>query len=249
MKGTINMEDKIIYEVLRVVEGKPLFLENHLKRMKNSFELINEEFKFSYEEISKKIQELIKSEKKLEGNIKITYGICERVLKVFFIEHSYPSAEMYRNGVDTILYFAERENPNAKIVNTNFREKVNQEIKDKNVYEAILVDSKGNITEGSRSNIFMVKGNNVITSPVKAVLPGVTRGEVINIAKKLGIEVKETEFSYLDIKELDGMFISGTSPKILPIKVVDDIALNADNRIIRELIREYDKEIDLYIKK
>ena len=35
MKGTINMEDKIIYEVLRVVEGKPLFLENHLKRMKN----------------------------------------------------------------------------------------------------------------------------------------------------------------------------------------------------------------------
>lgn len=243
------MEDKIIYEVLRVVEGKPLFLENHLKRMKNSFELINEEFKFSYEEISKKIQELIKSEKKLEGNIKITYGICERVLKVFFIEHSYPSAEMYRNGVDTILYFAERENPNAKIVNTNFREKVNQEIKDKNVYEVILVDSKGNITEGSRSNIFMVKGNNVITSPVKAVLPGVTRGEVINIAKKLGIEVKETEFSYLDIKELDGMFISGTSPKILPIKVVDDIALNADNRIIRELIREYDKEIDLYIKK
>lgn len=243
------MEDKIIYEVLRVVEGKPLFLENHLKRMKNSFELINEEFKFSYEEIRKKIQELIKSEKKLEGNIKITYGICERVLKVFFIEHSYPSAEMYRNGVDTILYFAERENPNAKIINTNFREKVNQEIKDKNVYEAILVDSKGNITEGSRSNIFMVRDNSFITSPVKAVLPGVTRGEVINIAKKLGIEVKETEYSYLDIKELDGMFISGTSPKILPIKAVDDIVLNADNRIIRELIREYDKEIDLYIKK
>lgn len=243
------MEDKIIYEVLRVIEGKPLFLENHLKRMKNSFELINEEFKFSYEEISEKIQELIKVERKLEGNIKITYGICEKLLKVFFIEHSYPSAEMYRNGVDTILYFAERENPNAKIVNTNFREKVNQEIKDKNVYEAILVDSKGNITEGSRSNIFIVKGDSVITSPAKAVLPGVTRGEVISTAKKLGIEIKEMEYSYLDIKEVDGMFISGTSPKILPIKAVDDIVLNADNSIIRELIREYDKEIDLYIKK
>lgn len=243
------MEDKIIYEVLRVVEGKPLFLENHLKRMKNSFELINEDFELSYDEISEKIKGLIISEKKIEGNIKITYGINEKLLKVFFIEHSYPSTEMYRNGVDTILYFAERENPNAKIVNTNFREKVNQEIKSRAVYEAILVDSKGNITEGSRSNIFMVKGNSLITSPVKAVLPGVTRGEVISIAKKLGIEVKETEYSYLKIKDLDGMFISGTSPKILPIKMVDNINLDVNNRIINELIKEYDKEIELYIKK
>lgn len=60
------MEEKIIYEVLRVLEGKPLFLENHLRRMKNSFELINENFKITYDEISEKIKELIKSEKKLK---------------------------------------------------------------------------------------------------------------------------------------------------------------------------------------
>lgn len=242
------MEEKIIYEVLRVIEGKPLFLESHLNRMRNSFELINEKFELGYEEIRGKIKELIKLEKKAEGNIKITYGVHEKLLKVFFIEHSYPSAEMYKNGVDTILYFGERENPNAKVINTDFREKVNQEIKNKNVYEAILVDSKGNITEGSRSNIFMVKENSILTSPVKAVLPGVTRGEIINIARKLGISVKEIEYSYLDIKELDGMFISGTSPKILPIRMVDGINFNANNRIIDELIKAYDKEIDLYIK-
>lgn len=134
------MDERIIYEVLRVINGVPIFLEAHLKRMKNSFQLINEDFELNYEEIVAKINDLIKSENKSDGNIKITYGVNEKILRVFFIEHFYPDSDMYRNGVDTILYFGERENPNAKIVNDNFREKVNKEIKVKGVYEAILVD-------------------------------------------------------------------------------------------------------------
>ena len=55
------MEDKIIYEVLRVINSKAIFLENHLSRMKNSFELVGEEFTLTYDEISRKIDNLIKS--------------------------------------------------------------------------------------------------------------------------------------------------------------------------------------------
>lgn len=242
------MGEKIIYEVLRVIEGKPIFLESHYRRMENSFELIGEDFPLSYEKISSGIYELIKHEDKLEGNIKITYEVYGRELKIFFIEHSYPSKEMYEKGVKTILYFGERENPNAKIVNDSFREKVNKEIRENDAYEAILVNSKGQITEGSKSNIFMVRGNKLLTSPVNAVLPGITRGEVISLAKKLKIEVEEIEYRYLDINKLDGMFISGTSPKVLPINQVNDININANNRIIRNLMEAYDNEIDEYIK-
>jgi branched-chain amino acid aminotransferase len=242
------MGEKIIYEVLRVINGKPIFLENHFKRMENSFKLIEQEVELTYEEICNKIYALIKKENKLEGNIKITYEVYSKQLKIFFIEHSYPSKEMYENGVKTILYFGERDNPNAKIVNENFREKVNKEIKENNAYEAILVDSDGYITEGSRSNIFMIKGNKLLTSPVKAVLPGITRGEVIALAERLKIEVEEIEYKYLDINKLDGMFISGTSPKVLPIKQVNDISLNVNNAIIKRLMQEYDDEINEYIK-
>lgn len=242
------MEDKIIYEVLRVINNKPIFLENHLERMKNSFKLINEEFKLSYEEINGEIHDLIERENKSCGNIKITYGVNEKILKVFFVEHSYPCEEMYKSGVKTILYFGERENPNAKIINDSFREKVNNKIKEQNAYEAILVDKNGYITEGSKSNIFMVKENKLLTSPTKAVLPGVTRGEIIRIAEKLGIEVEEVEYEYSDIDKLEGMFISGTSPKVLPIKAVNDINLDPNNSIIKKLMTEYDREIVEYIK-
>jgi len=242
------MEEKIIYEVLRVINGKSIFLENHLSRMKNSFELINEKFTLTYEEISRKIDDLIKFENKVEGNIKITYGVHEKILKIFFIEHSYPSNEMYETGVKTILYFGERNNPNAKIVDDNFRGKVNSEIKEKNVYEAILVNQNGYITEGSKSNIFMVKDNELLTSPINEVLPGVTRGKIIKIAEKLGIKVKEVEYKYSDIDKLDGMFISGTSPNILPIKSVNNINLDSNNDIIRKLAMEYDNDISQYLK-
>ena len=242
------MEEKVIYEVLRVIDGKPIFLEAHIKRMKNSFKLVGQEFPLKFEKIRAKIRELVKKENKTIGNIKITYGLNSRELKIFFIPHSYPTDEMYEKGVKTIFYFGERSNPNAKIVNDDFRNKVNEEISRNNAYEAILVDRNGFITEGSKSNIFMVKGNELITSPAKAVLPGVTRGEIIELAHNIGVSVREEEYSYDDIDKLDGMFISGTSPKVLPINSVGEIKLNPKNDVIKKLLDEYNSAMKKYIE-
>ncbi|CAI3556525.1 putative aminotransferase class IV [Clostridium neonatale] len=241
------MKDKVVYEVLRVIDGKPLFLEDHLERMKNSFDLINEEFLLKNDEIKEKIKNLINKENKLCGNIKITYSITEKKLNIFFKQHSYPADEMYDNGVKVILYFGERENPNAKIVNDNFRSGVNKEIENNNAYEAILIDRNGFITEGSRSNIFMIKNNVILTSPTKAVLPGVTRKKVLELANQLNLKVEEQEYNYKKINELDGMFISGTSPKILPIYLVNDVKLDEKNSIILKLMKAYDDSINKYL--
>ncbi|NFF81690.1 aminotransferase class IV [Clostridium botulinum] len=243
----IEVPGKIIYEVLRIINGKPLFLENHLLRMENSFKLINIDYCLDNLKIRRDIEELVRVNDKFEGNIKLTYNINEKIMRIFFIKHSYPSEEMYQNGVKTILYFGERDNPNAKIVNLSFREKVNIKIKESNAYEAILVDRNGYITEGSKSNIFMIKDNILLTSPVKAVLPGVTRSEIIELAIENGIKVQEINLQYSDIKNLDGMFISGTSPKILPINKVDSIKINS-NEIINKLIKYYNNRIISYIK-
>ncbi len=243
----IETSGKVIYEVLRIIHGKPLFLENHLLRMENSFKLINVDCCLENFKIRKDIENLVRENEKLEGNVKITYNVNEKVMRIFFINHSYPNEKMYQNGVKTILYFGERDNPNAKIVNLSFREKVNIKIRESNAYEAILVDRNGYITEGSKSNIFMVKDDVLLTSSVKAVLPGVTRGEIIDIAIENGIKVEEVSYKYSDIEKLDGMFISGTSPKILPINQVDSIKIN-NNEIIGKLIKYYNDKIISYIK-
>lgn len=242
-------QGRVIYEVLRIIDGVPLFLEHHLERMNNSFKIINEENPYKNEDIKKAILTLTEVNSIKEGNIKITIEISEeKHIKIFFIPHIYPSREEYSNGVKTIFYFGERENPNAKIINDDFRSLVNKEIKYNQAYEAILVDRDGYITEGSRSNIFMIKGNRVITSPLEAVLPGVTRGEIIDLCREENIIFSEEKVHYKELSEIDGLFITGTSPKILPISSIDNVIFQSkSNEIIKVLMKTYDDKISEYI--
>ncbi|ARC85351.1 aminotransferase class IV family protein [Clostridium argentinense CDC 2741] len=233
---------KLLYEVIRIIDGKPLFLKEHIERLENSIGLAEQEITINKEGLSKDILELVKVNKVYEGNIKLI--LDKENIYIFFIKHSYPSEEMYKKGVKTILYFGERENPNAKIINNQFREKVNSEIKSNNAYEAILVDRNGYITEGSRSNIFMIKDEVVLTAPLKDVLPGITRMKIIEACNDLNLKVEEKPISYNEINTLNGLFISGTSPKVLPINSVGDIVVKSqEDKITKKIMDKFNKII------
>ena len=75
----------------------------------------------------------------------------------FPIPHAYPTSEDYKQGVPTLTYSAMRENPGVKYINTDLRTRTNRLIKQKQVYEVLLVDKEGYITEGSRSNVFFIR--------------------------------------------------------------------------------------------
>ena len=81
-----DCKEKIIYEVLRVVNGKPVFLKDHLSRMKKSFELINKEFPYSEENIESLIIKVIQSNDNINGNIKVTYNINNGNFKIYYIK-------------------------------------------------------------------------------------------------------------------------------------------------------------------
>ena len=240
---------RVIYEVIRVINKVPLFHEEHIKRLESSFRLMEKTFSYSYDKIKEYLTRLIEANGMENGNIKLTFDIKTDTMKVFSIKHNYPNEDLYKTGVKTILFHGERTNPNAKVVDSSFREKVVEEINNASAFEAILVNNDGYITEGSKSNIFMIKEDKLYTSPLEDVLPGVTRGRIIALAKSLGIKVEETNINYKDIEKFDSMFISGTSPKILPIASVDNIKLKIDNKIMQLLIKEFNKEINNYISK
>ena len=249
-KETMISSGKSIYEVIRVIEGVPLFLEKHLERLTNSVKISDLTLSLSASDIKRNILKLIEINEAFEGNIKIVFNYVNDDSRfiAYFINHSYPTNEQYKNGVTTMLFYGERNNPNAKVINFDFRNAVDREIKEKNVYEAILIDNKGNVTEGSKSNIFMVKGNVVITAPIDAVLPGITRQSIIDVCSDLHIEVKEENVSVKELLAMDGIFISGTSPKVLPVnEIYDQVHFNSNNKIILSIIKSYNEKIQDYI--
>ncbi|HNU80806.1 MAG TPA: aminotransferase class IV, partial [Bacillota bacterium] len=211
---------RTIYEVIKVVSGIPLFLEKHMERLEASAKLINYSVANIMNSIRESITELIKANNSPEKNIKIiVYNMGNPVpdFMAYFIRSSYPTPEQYETGVHGILLKEERNNPNAKVVNSSYKERVAAALAEAKAYEALLVNREGEITEGSRSNIFFVRNGKVLTAPKGNVLIGITRVYVFDLCKKLGIEIVEEPILVSVLGEMDGVFMTGTSPKILPI--------------------------------
>lgn len=244
-----------VYEVIRIVAGVPLFMEEHLERLSKSLNLSNQPLIISKNQIKDRTKSLIEQCAFESGNIKLAlhyhgnFPDAAADFYAFFIRHYYPSAMEYRNGVDTITYHAIRSNPNAKVANLELTAKVGPEIKNQQVFEAILLDANGYITEGSRSNIFMIDGATIFTAPLHNVLPGITRSKVLEICRQQNYPVEEKNLRPADLAPMDALFLTGTSPNVLPIKRVDRMCFpSAANPLLKNIMNQYDAMIAAYIK-
>ena len=88
--------------------------------------------------------------------------------------------------------------------------------------EAIMLDVQGNVGEGSGENIFIVRNGVLKTPPLTAILEGITRNSVIDLARQLGLTVRETVFSRDELYIADEVFFTGTAAELTPIREVDN---------------------------
>ncbi len=241
-----------LYEVLRVMQGIPLFLEQHLARLKHTAQLTGLALPLDDAGIQQRLHDLMVSNKVDAGNVKLVInypspgGTAD--LYAYFVEHSYPSASDYQNGIKTVLVQVERPNPNAKVDRADYRRTVDGAIRESGAYEALLVDRQGNVSEGGRSNLFMLKGDIIYTAPGDKVLKGITRQMVFAACRNRGYQVVEKEISLQEMLNMEAIFISGTSPKVLPVSQVDDQRIDSgSNAIIRDIMAGYDAIINEYI--
>lgn len=240
-----------IYEVIRIIDGIPLYLEEHLERFRKSARLTGIKITKTDEEIVNKIYELIKINKEYNLNIKILFNNSlhgKGNIYFYFVKSLYPLKTMYKKGIHTIFYRTERENPNAKTANKELRELIARAREKEKAFEALLVNSKDQITEGSRSNIFFVKNGKLHTPPSEKVLLGVTRTKVVELSKLNNIDLIEKDILVDDITKYDGAFITGTSINVLPIKSIDKTILNSQNNdLVKHIMGIYEQDMKNYI--
>ena len=96
--------------------------------------------------------------------------------------------------------------------------------------EALLLDSKGNVAEGSGENIFMVKDGVLYTPTLVASLNGITRNTIITLAKEQGYEVVETTMKIEQLYDADEVFFTGSAAEVTPIREIDDNTIGNGSR-------------------
>ncbi len=244
------MKGEVVYEVLKVKNGLPLFLNEHLERFQHS--LLLAQIKGPSDEfIKESLRILISGNGLKQGNIRfqVSRNFDERVRWYCWVNpHEYPTQEMYENGVATGIYHAERINPEIKRYNEPLKSAVTTFLGTTGFYEALLTDQKGFIKEGSRSNLFFVRKNKLLTPPISQVLPGVTRRVIIQLALDMGIPVSEQQINHAELNQMEAAFLSGTSPGILPIFSIDELSFCIDNKIVSSLIKTYNQHCSDYLQ-
>ena len=100
--------------------------------------------------------------------------------------------------------------------------------------EAILLDQRGLVCEGSGENIFVVRDGALLTPPHTAsILDGITRRSVIQIARDLGYQVVERDIARAELYMAEEMFVTGTAAELCPVREIDDHELGDPGEITR----------------
>jgi branched-chain amino acid aminotransferase len=243
-------EGDSIYEVIRLVNGYPVFFNDHMERLITSVKLQKKERLADPSLLKEAIIRLTKLEKKRDTNLKIVFNYKKSVSNflVYFIESAYPTQIQYQKGVKGILFFAERKDPESKVINHKLRSTICNKLIAESAYEAILVNEDNLVTEGSRTNIFFLKNDSLITAPDNMVLNGITRKHILQICVENKIQVNFDCVKANGIKDYDAVFMTGTSPMVLPFSSIEEIYFNVRIPLIEKLRKLYMKKAQESIK-
>jgi len=226
-----------VFETMRSYAGRAFKLDRHLDRIFRAMDAIGIKRRYSKRCIEKAINSTLRANHLSGAYIKLIvtrgdgrFGISYKddfranvviVAKEF---ESYPSW-MFDDGLDAKVIGVQNEmSVTSRTKTLNYLPYILARFSAKRLGfdEAILTNTKGCITEGATSNIFIAKNNALITpSEESGILPGITRGLLIEIAKRLKISVKEKLVTRRELLGADEIFLTNSLAEVLPVTKVD----------------------------
>lgn len=237
-----------VYETIKVRNTFHYFLDQHVNRLFDSADIINLQHQFTEEEIKKYILNFIQSIKEHSYNLKLLLiGTAEEGKADFMIlpsTPSYPKRQWYRDGVKVISAQYERWKPQAKTLNMLTSYYLYKEASKQGAYDALLYDKGANILEGTRTNVYVIKDYQIFSPPKNQVLEGVTMMTLEKVIKNSPFTISYQNIPFPAIFDYDGMFLTSTSTKIIPIKKIDGREYETIVQPLKELIQLYDKALD-----
>lgn len=244
-----------VYEVIKFYKGKPFGFEDHIRRLRNSLNQIKIKFN-GYDNLLSISNALIEAngfKNKYAGiYMQITRGAANRIhrfppanvkptvyIRAFFMQNCL--AEMAEGVVAITREDIRWHLCHIKSIGLLPNTLLFEEVAEMGAFECILVRD-GNITEATHSNVFAIKNGVVHTHPESnLILSGITRAAVLNICRKLDLDVSEQPVKRSDIEKYDEWFLTGTGSEIVPVVQIDNklIGNGVPGKITRKIQNEF----------
>ena len=206
-----------VFETMRAYNGVVFLFGKHLARLFRSLKALGIKTKASKMEIGKAVYKLLRKNELKDAYVKII--VTPSTLAIYTLPYLPPKKEGVNLCISTSTLNEKSGIAGHKTLNYLNNLLSRREAERKGCYDAILLNTRGHIAETSSANIFLVKNKKIYTPPKKTgILPGVTREEVIRLARKdLKIPVKETFMGKSALYDADEIFVTNSLVEVLPV--------------------------------
>lgn len=210
-----------IFETLRTYGGEIWQMKEHMNRLFESAKMRGWDLPWTKEEIARIIEKTTAKNSFRESRIRatITPGVKQPTLFVWVQPLEKLPKTAYSRGVSAITFPLERPFPQMKTTSMQTLLIARAEMAKRRAFEALLINRRGCITEGTWTNVFIVRKKTLAT-PRLAVLLGTTREIVIKTAKPL-FRVKQRDISRRDLMNAEECFLTNSPKGIVPVTRVD----------------------------
>ena len=225
-----------LFETMRAYEGQVFRLDSHLNRLVRSAEVLG--LPIGVTDLKEAVMATIQANQLSDARIRIAVSIgeggmvpdpslCERPTVLILAGHYHPYPEqVYEKGFRAIVSSIRRnsQSPLSRLKSANYLESMlaKQEARAAGVDEAICLNEKGLLAEASMSNIFLVDGGRLRTPGEESgILPGITRGVVLELASQLGISTFEQDIKLDELFQTQEAFLTNSLMEIMPLTEID----------------------------
>ncbi len=221
-----------LFDYFRTYNHKPFKWDWYWERYEKSAKLLRIENPISKSDALDIVMKLINLQNEGECAIRfiLTGGYSENSISspapnllIMSEDLHHSSVAEYQNGIKVISYDYVRDLPTIKSIDYKHFMILQEDIKAAQAVD-VLFHKNGIISELSRSNVFIIK-NNVLITPKENILEGITRRTVLELAKEhFEIEIRDVTFQ--EVIDADEVFTTSTTKRVLPIRRIDDYVIS-----------------------
>ena len=246
-----------VFEGERVYDGEIFKLEEHTERLFYSAKRMGIEVPYTQEEINDACKNIINVQKVMNGYVRPVIWRGSEMMAISAQKNkihvaiatwewgSYFDPKLKLNGIKLDISNWRKPAPNTipwdtkaaglYMINTLSK----HEAEEKGFTDSLMLDHEGNIAEATGANIFFKDNSEELHTPIPdSFLDGITRREVIKIAKSKGIKVFERKIKPNEMKGFIGCFLTGTAAEVTPVSQISEYNFKVCN-LITDLNKSY----------
>jgi branched-chain amino acid aminotransferase len=246
-----------VFETIRTYGRRPFALDDHLARLERSANLVFIPLPVLRAELVKEILAALGQAQHEESYIRVmvTRGqgelgldpsLAEQPRRVIIVGPLVPpAASAYAEGISVVTFRTQRASDStgaegAKIGNYLVAVLGVRAARQAGAQEALVVDAHERVVEGASSNVFCVRGNELVTPGLDTgILAGITRERVLAVGRELGLELRYEAPTVAELVSMDEVFVCSSIRELLPVVRVDGQAVG-DGRPGRTTLRLYE---------